>query len=308
MSKIKLTICFIFIFCNSFAQNLTVNETLTYIKQQIQQNKLQFTNGAGYKFYLEDISFNISEEGIFKVNQTIRRFANYPSSDEIVNINESFDFRDVRPKVNENENEIELMCKSGRCVQDLSNGNSSYAVYIQKLNKQGLSKIRNAFDYLFDILQYDEHYNKKDDDPFSKYNYKNPIIEDNNTSRNINLDFNGKLYTIKVNIGGEIVSMIFDTGASDISISSILEKILIEKGILTKNNYLEPGLYKIADGSIISSRRFKIPFMKVGGFEVKDIICNVNPSSDVLLLGKSFLNMFSKWSVDNTKHILTLEK
>ena len=46
--------CFIFIFCNSFAQNLTVNETLTYIKQQIQQNKLQFTNGAGYKFYLED--------------------------------------------------------------------------------------------------------------------------------------------------------------------------------------------------------------------------------------------------------------
>ena len=105
MSKIKLTICFIFIFCNSFAQNLTVNETLTYIKQQIQQNKLQFTNGAGYKFYLEDISFNISEEGIFKVNQTIRRFANYPSSDEIVNINESFDFRDVRPKVNENENE-----------------------------------------------------------------------------------------------------------------------------------------------------------------------------------------------------------
>ena len=151
MSKIKLTICFIFIFCNSFAQNLTVNETLTYIKQQIQQNKLQFTNGAGYKFYLEDISFNISEEGIFKVNQTIRRFANYPSSDEIVNINESFDFRDVRPKVNENENEIELMCKSGRCVQDLSNGNSSYAVYIQKLNKQGLSKIRNAFDYLFDI-------------------------------------------------------------------------------------------------------------------------------------------------------------
>jgi aspartyl protease family protein len=306
MNKIYSAFLLIFISFNSFAQNLSVNETLNYIKQQIQENKIQFTNGAGYRFYLENISFNISEEGIFKVNQSIRRFGNYPFGDEVYNSNESFDFRDVIAKTNDNE--IVLSCKTGRCIQDLSNGKSLYAVYIQRFNIQSLSKIRNAFDYLFDILQYDERYNQKDNDPFSKYNYKNPIKEDLNTSRNINLDFNGILYTVKVNIGGEIVSMIFDTGASDISISTKLERVLIEKGILTKNNYLEPGLYKIADGSIVTSRRFKIPFIKVGGFEVKDIICNVNPSSDVLLLGKSFLNAFSKWSVDNTKHILTLEK
>lgn len=295
---------------NLFAQTLTVDETIKYIKEQTQKYKLkEFTNGAGHRFSLESISLDVSEEGYFKIIQNIHHIEPlFTSMDKIVPYESLFNFHDVIPTIDESDNSITLKCKNGKCVQELPSGNSVSYVIIKKFNNEGLIKLRNAFDYLLYILQYDVRYNKKGNDPFSQYNFKKYIKVDSESNKIISLDYDGNISTLKVNVGGVIVTMILDSGASDVSISPNLEDLLIEKGIITKDNYLEPGLYKLADGSIVTSKRLKIPFLKVGAFEVRDIVCSINPSKDVLLLGKSFLNLFSKWTIDNNNHILILEK
>jgi predicted aspartyl protease len=86
------------------------------------------------------------------------------------------------------------------------------------------------------------------------------------------------------------------------------ERELVDKGLIKKENYIESGLYKLADGTIVLERRLKIPNVKIGAFTVKDVECGISPTGDVLLLGKSFLNRFSKWSLDNANKKLILEK
>ncbi|WAC02976.1 retroviral-like aspartic protease family protein [Lacinutrix neustonica] len=97
-------------------------------------------------------------------------------------------------------------------------------------------------------------------------------------------------------------------GASEISISLNLEDDLISKGLLKKEDYIESGLYRIADGSIISCRRIIIKELKVGNFTIKNVVASIGFKESPLLLGKSFLDNFKKWSIDNDLQLLILEK
>jgi aspartyl protease family protein len=286
------------------AQNLTVDETIHYIEDQIQKYKMPvFYNGVGYKFSLDSVSIKVSPEGYMNIAQNVRSY-DFPDNSGIKN--SIFDFRDVTSGIYESD--IKIQCKKDDCIQELPSTKSTSVIWIGKINKEGLFRIRNAFEYLFDILQYDKRYNQNDKDPFSKNNYKRTVIVDSSGSGSIVLIYDGNISTLTVNIGGIIVTMILDSGASDVSISQDVENNLLERGIITKESYLEPGLYKLADGSVVTSKRLKVPYLKVGGFEVKNVICSVSPTGNVLLLGKSFLDMFTKWSIDNSKHILILEK
>lgn len=102
--------------------------------------------------------------------------------------------------------------------------------------------------------------------------------------------------------------MILDSGASDCQISKDLEYRLASQNLISKESYLDPGLYKLADGSIVLARRLQVPSLKVGSFEVKNLICSVTSDSEVLLLGQSFLRNFKKWYINNDTNTLTLER
>ena len=221
-----------------------------------------------------------------------------------------FNFRNIRPIIRNNE--LLLKCRNNDvfsgCITSLPQGGTWSEAHISYISPEGINKIKNAFEYLFDILNDDERFHKKDSDPFSQANYKKNIKVDTSIAKTIKLSQDGNISTVEVTIGDIVINMILDSGASDVSISADLEKALIDKGIITKDSYLEPALYRIADGNIVTSNRVKVPSLKVGAFEIKDIICNINPSGDILLLGKSFLDMFSKWSIDNKNHTLILEK
>lgn len=91
-------------------------------------------------------------------------------------------------------------------------------------------------------------------------------------------------------------------------ISEEFEKELISSGILKKNNYQTPGLYQIADGSIIECRRIIIPELKIGNFIVKNVSASVGKGQTPLLLGKSLLDKFKSWKIDNLRETLKLEK
>lgn len=296
-----------------FSQNLTVEETVKYLNDQIGKYKIEdffISDDRSVRYYssFNNLSITITPSGF--VNMEVQ--TKIKGRKKMSTISSIFDYRSVIPEIKSN-NTLSLKCKStsilsNDCIEVKGLTFTTSELDISKLSLEGIQKVKNAFEYLFDIIEYDPRYNRTDDDPFSKSNYRKNIRIDTSVDRNIKLEYDGGVSTVTVEIGGVLVTMILDSGASDVSISSELEKLLREKGIITDDNYLEPGLYKIANGNIVSSKRLKIPIFKVGAFEVKDIICSVNASNDVLLLGKSFLNLFSKWSIDNNKHILILEK
>ena len=91
-------------------------------------------------------------------------------------------------------------------------------------------------------------------------------------------------------------------------INQALERKLINDNILKKEHYLTPALYRIADGSIIEQRRLIIPSVTIGDFTIENVHASVGAGNVPLLLGKSVLDKFSKWSINNLTLSLDVTK
>ncbi len=118
-----------------------------------------------------------------------------------------------------------------------------------------------------------------------------------------------KISRVKVKIGTTEKYFTIDSGAEDVFISADLERQLLLNNDIDKQHYIPDKTYHLADGNAVSCHRFMAPEIKIGNFTVKNITIAVSESKDAyLLLGKSFLNVFSSWSIDNRKQVLHLEK
>jgi clan AA aspartic protease (TIGR02281 family) len=171
-------------------------------------------------------------------------------------------------------------------------------------------KMINAWIYLLSLLSESKGYQRDDtDDPFNPVNFnaKNSITG-GSTIIKIPLSEENGVFAIYATLGNTRLKFIFDSGASETSISSEVERQLIDNKVITKSNYLTPGLYRIADGSIITARRVKIPKLKIGDYTVSNISVSISGTGSPLLLGRNVLDRFKKWSVDNGAQHLTLEK
>ncbi len=129
-------------------------------------------------------------------------------------------------------------------------------------------------------------------------------LEKSVLTEQIELRERGSVFEVDVTLNKkETVPMIFDTGASFVTISSDLaSKIGIKP---------QPGdptiQMHIADGSVVNAKKMTIPSMRVGKFTLTDVICAVMPPSkqDVSpLLGQSFLSHFTH-KVDAGRLVLT---
>ena len=117
-------------------------------------------------------------------------------------------------------------------------------------------KIYTALTDLFSL--FDQIDFKRDiEDPFATTN-NNVTISDSSKSENLKLTEQNGSFGIPVNFGDIPESFVLDTGASETTITNTLEKELIANGLITKSAYLPDGLYKIADGSIITQRRILV--------------------------------------------------
>lgn len=119
---------------------------------------------------------------------------------------------------------------------------------------------------------------------------------------------NGASYKVKISIGNISKYFIIDSGATDSSISSDFERELLLEGIIKRESYLDDKYYTLADGTIIKCRVLLLDNIKIGEFTVKNVIFSVTDNGTDLLLGKSLLNKFTKWTISNEKHNLYLEK
>lgn len=282
------------------AQQLNVDETINYIT----------TNVKKYRVGGDDsLSIKITENGFVILTQFAKCQGGAICHSEI-----KFQYKSVNFKASEQT--VWLMCSSPNynnpqgCIQTIA-GLNSFADLLISFDLEGVEKIKNAFQYLMEIIPFDDRYNNNDNDPFSSANYQKTNFESVDTSANnqtIKLIKDGNLFSVDAKVCGILKQLILDSGASDVIISSDTEHELIEKKLISEKDFLTSSLYRLADGRIVQARRLIIPSIKIGSFTVENVICSVNPSSDIQLLGKSILNRFSKWTIDNNANTLMLEK
>lgn len=292
-----LRLIFIFLFIISFTkvigQQLSIPQTIEYLNKTActgREQPIFILEPNGYLKYQNMYSFYFNDVEIYPYDNSVRVVCN---GDKIW-------APAFRPK-----------CI--KCINHVSQsiyGNTTSFIDICGDDTYTATKLFNALSYLFTLIKEDPKFKRDTDDPFAPSNY-NPnatsISGDSNETQ-IQLTNNGGVFEIWVSIKGIKKKFILDSGASDVSISQNAEQELIQEGILKKEYYIEPALYQVANGSIIKCRRFTLPELRVGDFTVKNIRVAVGINNTPLLLGKSFLDKFSKWTINNLTNKLILEK
>ncbi len=121
------------------------------------------------------------------------------------------------------------------------------------------------------------------------------------------LSLNGMHY-VKIKVGSVVYFWLLDTGASDMLITKDLEQKLLDENFLSLNNYLGTGKYEMANGETDTCRKYKIENIQIGHSSIANMIIAVSDKAKRVIAGKSILNKFSNWMIDNKENILVVSK
>lgn len=118
----------------------------------------------------------------------------------------------------------------------------------------------------------------------------------------------GGTYEVPCTINGLPLKFIFDTGASDVTISSVEANFMLKNDYLSEKDFKGSRRYLTADGTIANGAIVRIKEVKVGDVTLKNIEASVvNSQKAPLLLGQSALDRFGTITIDNQKSIMTIK-
>jgi predicted aspartyl protease len=118
----------------------------------------------------------------------------------------------------------------------------------------------------------------------------------------------GGIYAVPVVVNGAIrLNFLVDSGSADVSIPSDVVSTLIRSGTIQKDDVLGSETHVLADGRKLKSVSFRIRSLRVGDVTIENVKGSMAPPKGALLLGQTFLERFSSWSVDNGSHTLNLQ-
>jgi len=135
---------------------------------------------------------------------------------------------------------------------------------------------------------------------------KNDITGPDVDSINI-VTINGLSY-LQMKTGSLVQFWLFDTGASVLFINNDMEKTLQNEGVLTQQNYLGTGEYEMANGIVDTCRKYMAQNVRIGKYTVNNVVMAVTDKGKRIIVGRSLLNKFTNWMLDNEKNILILNK
>lgn len=122
-----------------------------------------------------------------------------------------------------------------------------------------------------------------------------------------------KYISVKIN-GGPVFDMIFDTGASTTYISLAEIQYLLQKGLVSWDDYQESIDASYADGVVKENMVFNIKEIVVGNdsknnLKYENVLVTVSSSTNSpLLLGNEVLNRENSITIDNDKQVIRIEK
>lgn len=115
-------------------------------------------------------------------------------------------------------------------------------------------------------------------------------------------------YEVSCKINGLGLNMIFDTGASDISISQTEVQFMLKNGYLNNSDFIGSQKYMDANGNITVGSTIVFRSVEFGGVVLKNVKATVvNNKNAPLLFGQSALSKYGKIVIDNENKIITIE-
>lgn len=108
-------------------------------------------------------------------------------------------------------------------------------------------------------------------------------------------------------INGLPLNFIFDTGASDVTISRTEANFMFKNGYLSQRDIIGKQRYQTADGSISVGTTFILNHINFGGLELTGVQASVVENQKApLLLGQTILKRLGKIEIDNERRVLKI--
>ena len=112
---------------------------------------------------------------------------------------------------------------------------------------------------------------------------------------------------VDCSINGLPLNFIFDTGASDVTLSQVEANFMYKNGYLNEKDFIGKQRYQTADGNISEGAVINLRQINFGGLELTNVRASVVKSQNApLLLGQSVLQRLGKIEIDNTKRVLKI--
>lgn len=117
----------------------------------------------------------------------------------------------------------------------------------------------------------------------------------------------GGVCKVECAINGLPLHFIFDTGAADVSISSVEATFMAKNDFLSSSDIIGKQNYQTADGNITEGTIINLKDVKLGSLHLNNIKASVvRNQAAPLLLGQSVLSKLGKIEIDNTKKVLRI--
>lgn len=199
---------------------------------------------------------------------------------------------------------------------EVRNGN---AIQVYSDNKDKVDGLNKRKKYEEEIWQR-QNYGHQDNNLNQS---KSPIVETNSSSKtNAASDHKsnsnnakviqmtrmpGGTYEIPCYVNGLALKFIFDTGASDVSISLTEAQFMFKNGYLNEEDILGTQYYSIANGDIAEGTTIRIRKLEFGGVTLYNVdAAIVHELQAPLLLGQSAISRLGKIQIDPDNSTLTI--
>ena len=118
----------------------------------------------------------------------------------------------------------------------------------------------------------------------------------------------GGTFNVDCSVNGLPLSMIFDTGASDVTISKVEADFMLKNNYLSKDDIKGKKYYQVADGGISEGTVVTLKEVRIGDAVLHNVDASVVKSQKApLLLGESVLQKFGTFTVDNINSKLIIK-
>ena len=118
----------------------------------------------------------------------------------------------------------------------------------------------------------------------------------------------GGTFEIPCTVNGLSLNMIFDTGASDVTISSVEANFMLKNGQLSSKDIKGKNRYLTASGDIHEGTVITLKEVKVGEAILRNVDASVVKNQRApLLLGQSVLEKFGTITIDNINNLLLIK-
>lgn len=108
-------------------------------------------------------------------------------------------------------------------------------------------------------------------------------------------------------INGLPLNFIFDTGASDVTISQTEANFMFKNGYLSQRDVIGKQRYQTADGNVSVGTTFILNHINFGGLELTGVQASVVGNQKApLLLGQTVLKRLGKIEIDNERRVLKI--